>query len=625
MPSEASTHVRDFERRGPATRRVESESAELAVHETGDPTAPTVILVHGYPDTHGVWDEVVELLSARFHVVTFDTRGVGESTAPAGSDSYSLSRLAADIDAVAEATSPDRPVHLVGHDWGAFECWEAITGEPLELSGRAIASFTAIAGPRVDDRAGWVLRRLRPWPQGLAQIAEQARRSWYVAAIQLPVVPELVTSRAMERAWPGMMRRLEGIEPRPGHPAPTLARDATAGLALYRTNLRTRSLRSRPVPAEAPVQLIVPTKDRHISVGLFADADRWARRIWRRDMHAGHWVQRSHPAQVARAIGEFVDHAEGARESTALRRARWRRDRRPLEGRLAIVTGAGSGIGRATAIALTRAGADVICADIDEATAAETAALARAGSDSGSEAHSGSAKSEVDRRAWAVHLDVSDSVAMEQFAAAVEAEHGAPQILVNNAGIGMSGAFLDTTLADWERIIDVNLWGVIHGARLFARMMVDAGQEGHVINVASAAAFTPSRILSAYATTKAAVLMLSECMRAELAGSGIGVSAICPGIVDTNIVRTTHFVGVQAETERELQRFAARAYGRRGYPPERVADAILRAVRTDPAVVPVTPEARVMLTLSQLSPSVLRRLARLDPSRGKARSGSFSD
>jgi NAD(P)-dependent dehydrogenase (short-subunit alcohol dehydrogenase family) len=119
-------------------------------------------------------------------------------------------------------------------------------------------------------------------------------------------------------------------------------------------------------------------------------------------------------------------------------------------------------------------------------------------------------------------------------------------------------------------------------------------------------------MLPAYATTKAAVLMLSECMRADLAERGIRVTAICPGFVNTNITRTTHFVGVDAETEDQLQREAARAYARRGYPPERVADAILRAVRNNPALVPVTPEARVLLVLARCMPGVLRRLARLD-------------
>ncbi|HEV3053988.1 MAG TPA: SDR family NAD(P)-dependent oxidoreductase, partial [Solirubrobacteraceae bacterium] len=198
------------------------------------------------------------------------------------------------------------------------------------------------------------------------------------------------------------------------------------------------------------------------------------------------------------------------------------------------------------------------------------------------------------------------------FAAIVEREHGVPSIVVNNAGIGIGGPFLDTTNADWERIIDVNLWGVIHGSRLFARMMVDAGVEGQIVNLASLAAYTPSRALPAYSTTKAAVLMLSECLRAELAGAGIGVTAICPGIVNTNITRTTHMVGVDAGQERAMQERGARAYERRAYPPEKVAAAIVRAIETNPAVLPVTPEAHLARAMSQLTPGVLRSLARLD-------------
>jgi NAD(P)-dependent dehydrogenase (short-subunit alcohol dehydrogenase family)/pimeloyl-ACP methyl ester carboxylesterase len=573
--------------------RVDSSGASLAVFESGTADGPTIILVHGYPDTHAVWDEVVARLADRFHVVTYDTRGVGASTAPAGRDAYALPALAADLCAVAQAVQPGGPVHVVGHDWGAFEVWEALTGG--EEDAPRFASFTAVAGPRIDDRGRWLARRLRPRPAALAEIAAQARRSWYVAAIQLPILPELFARRVVARSWPGVLRRLERVGPRPGHPAPTLASDVATGFALYRTNLRRRPPAAAAAPAQVPVQLIVPTRDRYLSTGFYADADGWATRLWRRDIRAGHWVQRSHPAPVARAIAELVDHVdhvEGAPEAPALRRARRAGARAPLAGRLAVVTGAGSGIGRATALAFARAGAEVVCADIDLAAAAATAA----GGDG----------------LTPIELDVSDATAMERFAAAVYADQGVPDIVVNNAGIGVSGPFLDTTMADWERVIDVNLWGVIHGARLFARMMVDAGQEGHIINLASAAAYAPSRMLPAYSTTKAAVLMLSECMRAELADHGIGVSAICPGFVNTNITRTTHFVGVEAETEDELQRQAARAYARRGYPPERVADAIVRAVRSNPAVVPVTPEARVLLALARVSPRALRRLARLD-------------
>jgi NAD(P)-dependent dehydrogenase (short-subunit alcohol dehydrogenase family) len=294
-------------------------------------------------------------------------------------------------------------------------------------------------------------------------------------------------------------------------------------------------------------------------------------------------------------VAELVEHTEGGDEAAPLQRARFIGPRRGLEGRLAVVTGAGSGIGRATALALADTGADVIAADINPDSAAATAA-----------------------RSGLIHaaaVDVGDAGAMEAFAADIEREHGVPSIVVNNAGIGIGGPFLDTPLADWERIMNVNLWGVIHGCRLFGRQMVAAGVGGQIVNTASMAAYTPSQLLPAYSTTKAAVLMLSECLRAELAGAGIGVTAICPGFIDTNITRTTHIVGVSEDEERRRQERAARAYQRRGYTPDRVAAAIVRAVRRNPAVLPVAPEAHVARTVSRLSPAAIRGLARLDMDR----------
>ena len=566
-------------------RRVDSGSASLAVWERGDSAAPTVVLVHGYPDTHGVWEEVASLLAARFHVVAFDTRGVGGSTS--GDGDFSLRALADDLGAVLDAVCPDRPVHLVGHDWGAFQCWEALA------SFDRIASFTALAGPRLDQAGDWALRRLRPWPPALLQVADQARRSVYIGLAQLPALPELATGRLMGDGWPQVMRRLEGIEPRPGHPADTIAADARVGLALYRTNVSLRP--RRPAPATVPVQLLVPTRDRYISPALYDDADRWADTVWRRDLRAGHWAQRSHPGAVADAIAQLVSHVEGGPEHPALRRARLTRDRGDLAGRLVVVTGAGSGIGRATALAFVAAGADVIAADIDLETACETGELAAA--DGGA--------------VVAVSVDVADADAMETFAAAVQADHGVPDVVVNNAGIAVSGPFLDTTRADWERIVGINMWGVVHGSRLFARQMAAAGVAGQIINVASAAAYTPSRMLSAYSTTKAAVLMLSECMRAELAGLDIGVTAICPGVIDTNITRSMTLVGLNPDEADRRRTAAARAYGVRNYSPDGVARAILDAVQTNPAVRPVAPEAYALQVLSRFAPGVLRRLARV--------------
>ena len=154
---------------------------------------------------------------------------------------------------------------------------------------------------------------------------------------------------------------------------------------------------------------------------------------------------------------------------------------------------------------------------------------------------------------------------------------------------------------------------MIHGCRLFGRQMTERGQGGHIVNTASAAAYQPSKSLPAYSTSKAAVLMLSECLRAELAGRGIGVSAICPGFVNTSITSTARFAGVDAEEEKRRQKKAARLYGLRNYPPEKVADAILRAVVRNEAVVPVTPEARGAHFMSRFTPRALRASARMEP------------
>jgi NAD(P)-dependent dehydrogenase (short-subunit alcohol dehydrogenase family) len=249
-------------------------------------------------------------------------------------------------------------------------------------------------------------------------------------------------------------------------------------------------------------------------------------------------------------------------------------------------------------LAFAEAGARVVAVDRDAEGAARTAEMSRL---------IGSPE------AWAETADVSDEQAMEKLAERVAGEYGVVDVLVNNAGIGLSGSFFDTTPEDWRKVLDVNLWGVIHGCRLFGRQMAERGQGGHIVNTASAAAYLPSKALPAYSTSKAAVLMLSECLRAELAGQGIGVSAICPGFVNTNITSTAHFAGVDASEEKRRQNKSARLYGLRNYPPEKVADAILRAVVRNQAVVPVTPEARGARLMSRLAPRALRAIARMEP------------
>ncbi|MEW1658352.1 SDR family oxidoreductase [Streptomyces sp. NPDC093707] len=568
---------------------------ELCVAELGDPDRPTVVLVHGYPDSKEVWSEVARGLAERFHVVLYDVRGCGRSTAPRPlRGGFTLEKLTDDFLAVVDAVSPDRPVHLVGHDWGSVQSWEFATVRRTE--GR-IASFTSLSGPSLDHFGHWIKKRMaRPTPGRAAQLLGQGAKSWYVYMLHTPALPELAWKGPLGKRWPSILQRMEKV-PTGDYPTASLPTDAAHGAWLYRDNVRARLRRPRPdAYAHCPVQLITPTGDAFLSPRLYDDLDQWAPQLVRRSLPAKHWAPRTRPDQLAGWIGEFVTAQEEGDPAKDVVASGPYADR--FGGQLVLVTGAASGIGRATAFAFAEAGARVVAVDRDAEGAARTAELARL---------IGAPE------AWGEAVDVSDEAAMEKLADKVDTEYGTVDVLVNNAGIGLSGAFLDTTTEDWKKVLDVNLWGVIHGCRVFGRRMADRGQGGHIVNTASAAAYQPSRALPAYSTSKAAVLMLSECLRAELAGQGIGVSAICPGLVNTGITGTARFTGVSAEEEKRRQAKAARMYGMRNYPPEKVADAILRAVVRNQAVVPVTPEARGARLLSRFTPRALRALARIKP------------
>lgn len=580
---------------GARERRVHTGGIELCVAELGDRERPTVLLVHGYPDSKEVWTEVAAQLADRFHVVLYDVRGHGRSSAPVPlRGGFTLEKLTDDFLAVVDAVSPGEPVHLVGHDWGSVQSWEFVTVPRTE--GR-IASFTSISGPSLDHFGQWIKKRAsRPTPRRAAQLLGQGAKSWYVYLLHTPVLPEAAWRGPLGKRWPKILERVEKV-PSGDYPTASLPSDAAHGAWLYRDNVRSRLRKPRTdAYAHAPVQLITPTGDAFLSEHLYDELEHWAPQLTRRTLPAKHWVPRTRPDQLAGWIGDFVtaNESPGPAHQTAANGEYADR----FSGSLVLVTGAASGIGRATAFAFAESGARVVAVDRDAEGAARTAEMARLiGSPD----------------AWGEAVDVSDEQAMEKLAEKVAAEYGTVDVLVNNAGIGLSGSFLDTTSEDWKQVLDVNLWGVIHGCRLFGRQMADRGQGGHIVNTASAAAYQPSKALPAYSTSKAAVLMLSECLRAELAGQDIGVSAICPGLVNTNITSTARFTGVSADEEKRRQKKSARLYGLRNYPPEKVADAILAAVVHNRAVVPVTPEARGARFMSRFAPRALRAVARMEP------------
>ncbi|WP_074366734.1 SDR family NAD(P)-dependent oxidoreductase, partial [Mycobacteroides abscessus] len=181
------------------------------------------------------------------------------------------------------------------------------------------------------------------------------------------------------------------------------------------------------------------------------------------------------------------------------------------------------------------------------------------------------------------------------------------------AGIALGGPFLKLTPADWDRLLSVNLMGVVHGCRVFGEQMVERGS-GHIVNIASAAAFTPTAVMAPYSVSKAGVKMLTECLRLELGPKGVGVSAICPGFINTNIGVHGTMVGVDPEiadaSQRRIQRIREFTEKLPWTPmsPELVARAVTRAIRLDLVVVPVKLESWFGYFVSRALPAVNRRL-----------------
>jgi len=578
-------------------RFVDSADGErIAVYEQGNPDGPALVLVHGWPDSHVLWDGIVPLLAERFRIIRYDNRGVGKSSVPKSVSSFTMARYADDFAAVLDAVAPGEKVHVLAHDWGSAGMWEYLSRPE---AAQRVASFTSSSGPSADHLNRYILDGLaRPYRPGrfLRSLATMLRLS-YMGMFSIPVVAPLLVRTSLKASMKRTLRVRDGIPANQIHHSDTFVDDAVASMKVYPANFFKNLVSARTDHyVDVPVQLIVNTTDPFVRHHVYDDITKWCSRLWRRDVKAGHWSVFSHPQLIAQSVSELVDHLEGAPASRQLLRAQVGRPREPFGDTLVSVTGAGSGIGRATAFAFARQGAELVVSDIDEASVKETAAQLTA---RGSVAH-------------AYVLDVADADAVEAFAEQVCAAHGVPDVVVNNAGIGQAGAFLDTPADEWDRVLDINLGGVVNGCRSFAKRLVARGAGGHIVNVASMAAYAPLQAMNAYCTSKAAVYMFSDCLRAELDAAGIGLTTICPGVINTNIVATTRWdpppgkAGQVAGRRKQVEAaFAARRYG-----PDKVAKAIVSAVTKNKAIRPVAPEAYLLYGTSRIAPQVMRSTAR---------------
>ena len=260
-----------------------------------------------------------------------------------------------------------------------------------------------------------------------------------------------------------------------------------------------------------------------------------------------------------------------------------------LRDRVAVVTGAASGIGLALAQRFAAEGMKVVLADV------EASALRAAEEDLRGKAAD----------LLAVEVDVAKPDDVERLARETYAAFGAAHVVCNNAGVAVMGAVHEHSLADWEWVLGVNLWGVIHGVRAFVPRMLAGGQDGHIVNTASIAGLTTSPFMSVYNVTKHGVVALSESMYKEFQASGapIGVSVVCPGLINTNIMtssrnRPERFAERGTPGDAALAWSSALAAGlSSGYPPSEVAEQIVQGIRDERFyIVPSQPDVTARVT-----------------------------
>ena len=262
-----------------------------------------------------------------------------------------------------------------------------------------------------------------------------------------------------------------------------------------------------------------------------------------------------------------------------------------LAGKNVLITGAGSGIGRSTALAFARHGAKLVLSDINQANLAtverEVTSLGAA--------------------CLALTVNVADDNAMRAFADEVHAKFGALDVLINNAGIAYCGNFLDSPPESWQRLYDVNVKGVLSGCYLFLPKMIAAGGLRRVVNIASANGFAPLPTLAVYSASKFAVLGFSEALSMELEDTNVGVTVVCPGAINTAI---TTGANVIAPSVPEAQKLRLQGYYRnKGTSPDLVADAIVEGIISERGMVVVGTSARPSYHVKRLFPSLYRKFA----------------
>lgn len=263
-----------------------------------------------------------------------------------------------------------------------------------------------------------------------------------------------------------------------------------------------------------------------------------------------------------------------------------------FKGKVALVTGASSGIGEAIAVALASEGATVILTARDEAKLLQVRERCVAAG--------GNAQIQI--------AEVTDETQMQALADAVHAQYPALDLLINNAGVVMGGMTWEVEPADWRRLHEINVMGVVHGIRAFVPKMIERQKGGHIVNVASVAGFAGSRGMGTYSASKFAVVGLSESLRLELHRHKIGVTVVCPGYVNTPIQSKVKLVGTLSSPKARAR--VEKQFADTTLMPETVAARTLQAIKRNEALTSIGREAFMARNLKRWAPGLLERYLR---------------
>lgn len=280
------------------SHRVQSGNLTLSANCYGSAENTPILLVHGYPDDSTVWHKLIPFLADDFYVITYDVRGCGRSDTPPSRKHYGMRYLYADQINVIKALSPNRPVHLVGHDWGSIQSWETATEPGIE---QLVASYTTISGPCLDHVGMGLKDSFATNP--LASFS-QLLHSWYIGFFHLPLLAPLLWKAGLDKAWPALVDALEDVTT---DASPLQQRNGVNGINLYRANIIKHLFSPRERVAQVPVQAIVALRDSYVTAPLLENMGDWAHHLQRHELDVTHWgAMLEKPEQTAQLVRHFV-------------------------------------------------------------------------------------------------------------------------------------------------------------------------------------------------------------------------------------------------------------------------------------------------------------------------------